>query len=304
MEDVKKEFTIGQVVEVRLTSIDKATSRFTASIKQAQEGYEAPSKNKGKSKEAMLVQDIGSVELGDPVSGEVADIHEAQIVLVLEKVRLKALLSLASLARYCSTTITDLKATLHIGAKIPNLSVVSKNAEKGLVIVVCALSQNQNLLPLVQASNNVVRNGISSSTEALFTFDMLSVGQIIEGVIGDQISTGYFVQLTKGIRGKVRWSDLGDDYDAVQGLDLKKGVRAKCIVTEYDLDSKRIELSLRASKMDSSTVFEDIRDISIDNIAELDNGQKVRGFVKGISDAGLFVDLGKNATARVQIKVK
>ena len=41
----------------------------------------------------------------------------------------------------------------------------------------------------------------------------------------------------------------------------------------------------------------------IENIEDLEDGKEIRGFVRSVSDAGVFVDVGKDLAARVQIKV-
>ena len=302
VEDIEKEFTVGQVVKLRITRIDEATSRLSASMKQAHENYEPRPNGKVKAKEDGPVADISSVEIGDSFSAEVTDVHEAQIVLALDKNGLKALLSLAALARHRSTTIYEVRTALEIGQKLSDLKVVSKNPEKGLIIVGCTPLHRDVQQALIPSFSAALRHGISASTEDHVTFESLAKGQILIGNISSQIATGYFVQLTRGIRGKVSWTELGDDYDAVQAP-LQKGAEVRCLVMEFDPESKRVELSLRQSRLDPNTFDMDIRDHVVEDIEALHEGKRIRGFVRSVSDAGVFVDIGKDLTARAQIKV-
>lgn len=307
IENIKKELSIGQVVKVRITAIDTEQSRLTASIKQAQDDFTPAStlakQDKGKKRDqsaskSTTVTDITGIELGDKFSATVAEVHEAQVVLSLKGKDAKALLSLSALARHRSSTVTECKETLTPGELLEDLVVVSKNPEKGLIIVGFVVSNKPSLVPSTSS-----RSGISQNTEPLFTFDSLAEGQGLEGTIGDQIPTGYFVQLSRGIRGKLAWTNLADNYDTVGGSNLKKGIKVKCAIIALDVENKRIDLSTRKSKLMPSAQEGELKDPVIEEIGQLEDGQSIRGFVRSISDSGLFVDLGKDLTARVQIKV-
>lgn len=284
--------------------MDTEARRLTASVKQALDTYKAPADAKSKKKEKAAQQqdsdytfsdNVTAIEIGDKVTGEITAIHESQIVLQLKNSMVKALLSISALAKLRKTSVLEMKPTLAVGQTISDLAVVSKNPEKGLVIV--GLSQ-----PKPGPSLVIERGGISQATEQpLVTFDSLQEGNILEATIGDQIPVGYFVQISRGIRGKMRWTELSDDYDTVKALDLSKGSKVKCIIVDYDKDEKRIDLSIRRSRLEDVSE-EETRDPVIESIKSLKKDQPVRGFVRGISDNGLFVDIGKNLTARVQIK--
>lgn len=295
VENIQKEFNLGQVVKVKLIYVDVEARRLTASVKQALDTYK-PVDVKGKSKAPTFSTDVSSVEIGHKVSGEITAIHESQIVLSLKDSMMKALLSISALAKMRKTSALELKPTLVVGQTIKDLAIVSKNTEKGLVIV--GLSQ-----PKPGPSLVIERGGISQATEQpLITFDSLEEGNILGATVGEQIPVGYFVQISRGIRGKVQWTELSDDYDNVKSLDLSRGAKIKCIIVDYDKDKQKIDLSLRRSRLED-VGEEEIRDPIVENIKALKADQPIRGFVRGIADNGLFVDVGKDLTARVQIKV-
>ncbi|KAK9897002.1 hypothetical protein P389DRAFT_52084 [Cystobasidium minutum MCA 4210] len=305
VENIQKEFNLGQVVKVKLIHVDTEARRLTASVKQALDTYKAPSDTKGKKKENAPAQEseytfsdnVSAVDIGDKVTGEITAIHESQIVLQLKGSLIKALLSISALAKMRNTSALELKPTLAVGQTISDLAVVSKNLEKGLVIV--GLSQPKAGPSLIIGE----RGGISQSTEQpLITFDSLQEGNILEATIGDQIPVGYFVQISRGIRGKMRWTEISDDYDNVKALELTKGSKVKCIIVDYDKDEKRIDLSMRRSRLEGDVTEDEVRDPVLDNIKSLKKDQPVRGFVRNITDNGVFVDIGVNLTARVQIK--
>jgi rRNA biogenesis protein RRP5 len=304
--DIKKEFNIGQVIKVRITAVDQDAGRLTASAKQALDTYKPKStdgkKGKATAKEQPKSDVVLTLSVGDKVSGVVSEIHESQVLLALEGHEgVKALLSLASLARNRSTDVDTLRLELTTGEELSNLVVVSTNPDKGLVILGHPVKSTTSLFPSAQ-------NGISANSRPTLTFDDLEVGQVLEGTLGDQNPQGYFVQLAKSIRGKVRWSELGDDYDAVNSMSLQKGSVVKVVIIDYDKAAKKIDLSMRQSRLNEAENAEDedaeIRDPIVESLDELEDGKEVRGFVRSISDAGVFVDLGKDLAARVQIKVR
>lgn len=296
VENIQKEFTLGQVVKVRIIHVDKENRRITASVKQALDSYE-PMEKKVKNKGYTFSEDVSAVEIGTKTAGEIAAIHESQIILSLKNTNVKALLSISAVAKHRKQSPMDIKAALAVGQILEDLAIVSKNDEKAIVIV--GLTQ-----PKAGPSLVIERGGISIGTEqALITFDSLAEGHILEGLVGDSTGTGHFVQLGRGIRGKLAATELSDDYDAVKAMNLSKGAKVKCIIYDYDKDDKRIDLSLRRSRLEGVDSSE-IRDPIVDDLKTLTKDKTLRGFVRSVSDSGLFIEIGKGLTARVQIKVR
>lgn len=305
VDSIAKVYTIGQVVAVKITKIEEESRRLTASVKQAMDNYEAPAKKEKKEKkvkEPEVIADVSAVQIGQTVSAKIEAIHEQQVVLTVTDSNgqnIKGLLTLAALAKHRDASIDSVRDSLSEGETLKGLNIVSKNPEKGLLILACQ-TVNKPVKDLVTGKTGI--SSRSQNDQNLFTFETLSEGQILQGTLGDANPQGYFVQLSQGIRGKLRWSELGDDYDQVQALDLKKGAKIQVVILEYDQATRRIDLSARGSRMgeaDQSAV----RDPILESMAQLEDDKEVRGFVKGISDNGVFVDIGKDLSARVQIKV-
>ncbi|KAL3963566.1 hypothetical protein ACCO45_000570 [Purpureocillium lilacinum] len=70
-------------------------------------------------------------------------------------------------------------------------------------------------------------------------------------------------------------------------------------VVEVDAPNKRLRLSLRPSRIMSSTL--PVTDKEITSFSQISSGDIVRGFVKNVADKGLFVLLGGQVTALVKI---
>lgn len=271
--DLSRVFTVGKVIPVRIIAADVETGRIVASARQALDTFNKPS-------------DTATVDIGTVTSGDIAALHEANIVITLQPSRTKALMSYSTLARHRKTTIDALRANLAKGQTLEDLVVVSKNADKGFVIVGLVPSKAKKVDDAEQPASNV-------------TLDSLVVGQVVAGRICGKVPTGILVQLSRTVRGRVQRTEVADDYDVSDAIAM--GSHVQCVVLEVDAEHSRVDLSLRPSRLDKDVVA---KDIAVSAVEELKSGQQIRGFVKNIANHGLFVSLGGNITARVLIKVR
>ena len=108
------------MIPVRIIAVDAETSKIVASARQAHD---------------KKPEDTTTVEIGNVLTGEVSALHETNLVLSLRPSGVKALMSYSTLARHRKTTVEELRAGLAKGQTLEDLVVVSKNADKGFVIV-------------------------------------------------------------------------------------------------------------------------------------------------------------------------
>jgi len=275
--DLSSIFSVGNVIAVRLISVDKETGKMVASAKQAL----TP---------AASSTGLDSIEIGTVTTGEVTALHDTTIVLALAPAKVKALISYATLARYRSVTVEALKESLAKGQTIEDLVVVSKNADKGLVIV--------GLVPSKAAAAPKAGAATDDSNHNL-TFDNLTVGQVVSGRVCGKVPSGLLVQVSRQIRGRVGRNEIGDNYDELVTPATAMGAHVKAVVLSIDTEYKRVDLSLRPSRLDAEVKA---KDVAVSTVSDLAVGQKIRGFVKNIANGGVFVSLGAEVTARVQIK--
>ncbi|XP_068709241.1 protein RRP5 homolog [Montipora foliosa] len=135
----------------------------------------------------------------------------------------------------------------------------------------------------------------------------IAVGQLIVGrvtkIIPDQ---GLLVGLPTHKCGRVGLTDLSDNYaeNPLEGYKVNQLVRCFVLAVKED---DHFDLSLRPSRTEgSSTVNEEVSDPKkvdkeIKSLADLKDGDIVRGYVKRCSDVGVFVSLAHDIDARVQI---
>ncbi|GAA5941768.1 Rrp5p [Sporobolomyces koalae] len=290
--DLTRLFTVGKVITVRLINVDRTNSRIIASVRQVDNPSTANSKVQNPS------ADIESLDIGSITTGQISAVHDTNIVLSLVPSGVKALISFSTLARHRSLSVDDLRLTLEKGQTLEDLVVVSKNADKGFVIVGLVPSKSKaaaSTSAAPAASSNVTLANLSTST-------------VYVGKIHSKIPTGLLVQISKTVRGRVALTEMGDDFEQVSTSlagDFAPGRQVRCVVLSKDEENRRIDLSLRASRVAAieGNEVSEVRDKAIDKIDDVPKvGSTVRGFVKNIATHGLFVALGSDVTARVQIK--
>lgn len=107
------------------------------------------------------------------------------------------------------------------------------------------------------------------------------------------------VQLSDIVAGPVHLIDTSDDYDEASTMSYSKNNVLRVSIVEVDKSNKKIRLSTRPSRVLNSSL--PVKDREITKISQVSNGDIIRGFVKNVSDKGLFVALGGDVTAMVRI---
>lgn len=262
-------YPVGRVVKVRIINTDEG--RISASIKQAATSFD-------------IVTDISSIEIGNSVEGKIAEIHKDNVLVSLEPSKIRALLSLKNLANHRSLTVAQLKASLQVGESLEELVVVSRNPEKSLVIV----ANKPKPKPTLAKGANI-------------TLDTATVGQIVGGRITRHAKNGALVKISSQIGGILHFTDLADDFDA--GGSQLPGVDSiiRAAIVNIDKEKRQLTLSTRPSRIRPDSEAK-IVDREINSLEDLVVGQTVRGIVKNVMDHGLFVTIGRDIDARVQIK--
>ena len=271
LKSLTEAFPIGKPVKVKILSVDSDTSRILASIRQASPNYKG------------AITDISGVEIGDSVEGMVAEIQKDKVAVTLQPSHIRALLSLKNLANKRGTSAAQLRTSLKVGEKLQDLVVVTRNPEKGIVLVATKPKDKE---AIVQKS--------------ALTLDTIQVGQLVGGRVLRHGRQGALVKLTSTISGALHPTDASDDYTSGSGFPPVDSV-LKAVVLAVDKEKRQLILSTRPSRM-HPTETKPVQDREINDLGDLKVGDMIRGFVKNVVDHGLFVTLGRNIDARVQIK--
>ncbi|KAH9081576.1 nucleic acid-binding protein, partial [Lactarius deliciosus] len=264
-------FKVGKPVKVRIISVNSEKGNITASIRRAAPSFD------------INVADISAVEIGTNVDGVVTDIHKDNAVLSLNPSDIRALLSLKNLANHRNLSVSQLRSALKVGEVLDELVVVTRNTEKGFVIV---------------ASRPKTKPAIEH--KQVLTMETIKIGQVVGGRVLRHFHSGTVVKFSGKITGTLHPTDASDDYEAGTPFPALDSI-IKAAVISIDKDKKQLVVSSRASKSQPDD-HPPVVDREIDNVGDLKVGETVRGFVKSIPEHGLFVTLGRSIDARVQIK--
>lgn len=274
IDDLSKTIALGQTVQARVMAVDPATQRIDASIRKA-------------ASTAPLPVSVTGIELGARTVGVVEAIHPENLVVRIEPWNAIGLLSISTLSRYRNIPEDEVRASSPVGHRIDDLVVLSKNEARSFVIVGFPRPSNARL-------------GIAKDIIAV---DTLEIGQALPVKIVSKDQHGLLVQISRNLRGRLHWTDIADDYDQVSAVLALAGSseQVQAVIVSLDREASKIDMSMRRSLSEEDGAVRDPLFAGLDDVTE---GMRIRGFVKNISDSGLFVAIGRGVTARVQIKVR
>ncbi|RAL04752.1 putative rRNA biogenesis protein RRP5 [Aspergillus ibericus CBS 121593] len=131
------------------------------------------------------------------------------------------------------------------------------------------------------------------------SFEDITTGMILPGRVTKVTERQVIMQLSKSIVGAVDLIDMADDYTKANPTVYQKNEVLRACVISIDKANKKISLSLRPSKVLSSSL--PVQDKEISSIGQLKVNDVVRGFIRRVADNGLFVTVGRDVTAYVRI---
>lgn len=182
--------------------------------------------------------------------------------------------------------LTDLSDDLSlVGDMAKNFPVGS-----ALKVHVTGIDADKNRLDLS------ARHGASPNKTSISDF---SKGEILLGRVTRVTERQVLVQLSDIAVGAINLIDMADDYTKVNPAAFHKNEVLRVCVVDIDVPNKKILLSVRPSRVLSSSL--PIQDPEITAISQLKVNDIVRGFVRRVANNGLFVTLGHNVTAYVRI---
>ena len=129
--------------------------------------------------------------------------------------------------------------------------------------------------------------------------DTLTKGMVVPGRIVKVLERQLLVSLSDNVAGIVNLTDLSDDFSQAKMSNYEKNQVVRVCVLDVDKTNKRVTLSMRPSRVMSSSL--PIKDAEVTSVHEIKERELRRGFVKNVSDKGLFVTLGSNVTAWVKV---
>lgn len=127
----------------------------------------------------------------------------------------------------------------------------------------------------------------------------LMPGMVLPARVTKSSERFIYVQISDSVTGTIPLVELSDNYDQADPTQYQKNDVVRVCILAVDKPNKRVYLSLRPSKVLSSSL--PVKDAQITEASQLKPGDIVRGFVKQIADKGVFVALGARVDALVRI---
>lgn len=149
------------------------------------------------------------------------------------------------------------------------------------------------------SKNHLDLTAKATGASTQLTLKEISPGMILPGRVTKASERQVLVQLSDNIVGAVNLIDLSDDYAKADPTALRKNEIVRVCVVDVDVPNKRILLSVRPSKVLSSSL--PVEDREITSIRQLHVNDVIRGFVCNVADKGVFVTLGHGVTAFVRV---
>jgi rRNA biogenesis protein RRP5 len=131
-------------------------------------------------------------------------------------------------------------------------------------------------------------------------WDKIQQGLVLPAKVTKVNDRQVIVKLSELVAGPVHMADLADDYDEANPLSHSKNEIVRVAIVEVDKSNKRMRLSMRPSRVLNSSL--PVKDREVTKSTKLQVGDIIRGFVKNVSDKGLFVSLGGDVVALVKIR--
>ncbi|KAF9094819.1 rRNA biogenesis protein rrp5 [Mortierella sp. AD031] len=161
------------------------------------------------------------------------------------------------------------------------------------------------ILSIEQASVSP-RNGATKEakkgTSGIADFEDVKEGAIVSARIANVQQSGMDVHLGGKVFGRIHLTNIADTYASSEALlkNFKKGQLLKCFVLHVDTSNKKIDLSLRPSRLapENHSV---VHDPEVKGFSDLAPGGILQGFVSNVADKGLFVALNQKLSGRVKI---
>jgi rRNA biogenesis protein RRP5 len=148
-------------------------------------------------------------------------------------------------------------------------------------------------------NNRLDLSARSAQTSEALTFKNLSKGMVVPGKVTRVNERQIMVQLSDSVSGPVNLTDLSDDFDEADPTKYSKNDIVRVCITDIDAPNKRISLSTRPSRVLNSSL--PVQDPEISSVSQVKVSDVLRGFVRDVSDKGLFINLGHNLKAYVRV---
>ena len=183
---------------------------------------------------------------------------------------------------------------LEISDDVAMLENLPKNYPVGTALLVKVLSVDQSLGRLeLSALSSTSRNSVRVD------WKRIKKDWVLPARVTKVTDRQVMVHLSDAVAGPIHLPDISDDYDEANPAGFEKNSIVQVSVVSLDKPNKKLRLSTRKSRILNRHT--EVKDREITHVSQLEVGEIMRGFVKNVSDKGLFVTLGGDIVAMVRV---
>ena len=283
IEDARRHFVNGQVVNVHVLSIDQDERRMIVSCKDPT----AIDTNKEAS--------FNALNPGGVVEGTVIEKSEESVIVDLGH-GVKGVLRIGHLTDGSEKKDISTMKKIRIGGTLEDLVVLTKHGKSRTATV----SNKPSLRKDAQASKLAI------------SIEDLQAGEIVHGFVRGILPDKVFVELGNGISGAIFKSQLTEDMLAAPNFGLRKDQSVTVRVTHIDSSKNFFWLSMKLDSDASDTIVPktgdtagvelvDPIDAKISSTAEITFGTEIEVRIRSIKNTQVNVALAENVQGRISV---
>jgi len=269
-------FKAGTIIQVRILGVHDAKNHryLPISHRSTHSVLELSAKTSALEDTAPAELTLSSLELGSTHIGFVNNVQQNSLWVSL------------------SPNVRGRVNMLEISDDVSLLDDLPKHFPVGSALKVRVLGVNP-------AEGRLDLSARKSTASTRLSWDNIKQNMVLPGRITKVNERQIIVQLSDLLSAPAHLIDLSDDYEEASAMSYSKNGIVRVSVVDVDKSNKRLRLSLRPSRILNSSL--PVKDREITNLTQLKVGDVIRGFVKNVSDKGLFIGLGGDISAMVRI---
>jgi rRNA biogenesis protein RRP5 len=284
IKDPTEHFRLGQVVNVRVQSVNSETKKMKVSCKD-------PAAS-GADEQGAL----GKLQIGQMVDGTVTTVGEKVIDLKLDS-GVKAILAIGQLSDGSEKKNASTIEAIRVGQNLQNLLVLEKLPHQHAV----TLSKKPSLI-------KAARKGT-----LLSSFEQVKANTAFEGFVSNIDINGVFVQFANGFTGLLPVGGMSDQMRLLEGssFGMWKGQSIRANIWRTDPAKKRITLTVREEHMAPKEKASGPPVVSRDLINPVDEvsstiddfsfGKKTKAKIRKVLTNQINIFLADNVDGRIHI---
>lgn len=284
IKDPREHFRVGQVVDLRVVSLDPAKERITVSCRR------------DLTEEDPQEEQWSKLFIGETVQGIVTEKLSSDLVLAIREAGIKAVLPFGHLLDGSDQKILDSAKRIRTGQVLQDL-------------VVLGVKRNQRHVKVTRKPSLIKA---LESGKLPKSFSEILPGSHVTGSIKNINSSGVFVQFAGGLTGLLPRSQLSKDVISLVDFGMRQHQTVSCRILTVDHEQQRFFLTLgNKDSVDSSKLLfqsPQNQDSGVDtvdgtslSVDELVLGKLVRGRVVAVKESQLNMQLGDGVFGRVDV---